>query len=78
MLEKLQLSFTEKENGRERKSSPNLDVLGSVLALSMLWVCPSYLDTTASVVTGQGEFEKLQTFNIFCLFLISALSSDFA
>lgn len=38
----------------------------------------SYLDTTASVVTGQGEFEKPQTFNTFCLFLISALTSDFA
>lgn len=76
LLEKLQFSFTEKEV-RERRS-PNLDALGSVLALSTVDMPSSYVDTTSSVVTGQGDFEKPQTFNTFCLFLISALTSVFA
>lgn len=43
----------------------------------MLWMCSSFLGTTASIVMNQGVFETPQTFNTFCLFLISALTSDF-
>lgn len=54
LLEKLQISFTEEK--RNRKSSPNLDALGSPEhAVDMPSSC---WDTTASVVTGQGELKK--------------------
>lgn len=69
--------FHGKKEEKSRKSSPNSDASQQQFNLSTLWMCYSYLDPAVSIVTGQGEFEKPQTSNT-CLFLISALTSDFA